>query len=121
MIQKALRLEPIPPDIYVQNLALVYFQTGDCREAIAACEKGLKREPDDLSSHVIRAAVYGSCGKEKEARKEAAEILRINPKFSVESFTRILPYKNQSDKDRVRPRSAQGGTTVSNRITGAGW
>ena len=101
LIQKALRLEPIPPDIYVQNLALVYFQTGDCKEALAACEKGLKRDPDHLSSRVIMAAVYGSCGREKEARKEAAEVLRINPKFSVESFTKNLPYKNPSDRDRT--------------------
>jgi len=41
VIQKALRLEPIPPDNYVQQLALVYFQTGDCKEALAACDKGL--------------------------------------------------------------------------------
>ncbi len=101
VIQKALRLEPIAPDIYVQNLALVYFQTGDCKEAIAACEKGLKRQPDNLNSHVIMAAVYGSCGREKKARKEATEILRINPKFTVESYTRILPYKNPSDRDRT--------------------
>jgi adenylate cyclase len=101
VIQKALRLEPYAPDIYLQNLALVYFQTGDCREAMAACEKGLKRQPDNLNSHVITAAVYGSCGRETEARKEAAEILRINPKFTVDSYTRILPYKNPSDKDRT--------------------
>ncbi len=101
VIQKALRLEPIAPDIYVQNLALVYFQTGDCKEALAACEKGLKREPDNMNSHVIVAAVYGSCGREREARKEATEVLRINPKFTVESYSKILPYKNQSDKDRT--------------------
>ena len=101
LIQKALRLEPIPPDIYVQNLALVYFQTGDCKEALAACDKGLKRDPDHLSSRVIMAAVYGSCGREKEARKEASEVLRINPKFTVESFTKNLPYKNPSDRDRT--------------------
>jgi adenylate cyclase len=101
VIQKTLRLEPIAPDIYVQNLALVHFQTGDCKEALAACEKGLKRELDNLNSHVIMAAVYGSCGREKEARKAATEVLRINPKFTVESYTRILPYKNQSDKDRT--------------------
>ena len=101
VIRKALRLEPMAPDIYVQNLALLYFQTGDCREAIAACEKGLKRQPDDLNSHVIMAAVYGSCGREKEGRKEAAEVLRINPKFTVESYAAILPYKNPSDRDRT--------------------
>jgi len=101
VIRKALRLEPIPPDIFVQNLALVYFQTGDCKEAVAACEKGLKRQPDNLNSHVIAAAVYGSCDKEKEARKEAAEVLRINPKFTVASYTGNLPYKNPSDRDRT--------------------
>jgi adenylate cyclase len=101
VIRKALRLEPIPPDNYVQQLALVYLQTGDCKEAIAACNKGLKRQPDHLISRVIMAAVYGSCDREKEARKEAAEVLRINPKFTVESFMRNIPYKNPSDRDRT--------------------
>jgi adenylate cyclase len=101
VIRKALRLEPIPPDNYVQQMALVYFQTGDCKEAIAACDKGLKRQPDHLVSRVIMAAVYGSCGREKEARKEAAEVLRINPKFTVESFMGNTPYKNPADRDRT--------------------
>jgi adenylate cyclase len=101
VIRKALRLEPIPPDNYVQQLALVYFQTGDCKEAIAACDKGLKRDPDHLVSRIIMAAVYGSCGRETEARKEATEVLRINPKFTVESFMKVIPYKNPSDRDRV--------------------
>ncbi|MDA8121542.1 MAG: adenylate/guanylate cyclase domain-containing protein [Deltaproteobacteria bacterium] len=98
-MRRALRLEPIAPDIYVQNLALLHFQAGDCKEALAVCEKGLQRERDSLNSHAIRAAVYGYCGREDEARKEATEVLRINPKFTVESYTRILPYKYQSNKD----------------------
>jgi adenylate cyclase len=99
VIRKALRLEPMAPGIFVQNLALVYFQAGDCKEALAVCEKGLKRERDNLNSHAIRAAVYGYCGREEEARVEAAEVLRINPKFTVESYTRILPYRYPSNKD----------------------
>jgi adenylate cyclase len=99
VMQKALRLEPMAPGIYVQNLALVYFQAGDCKEALAVSDKGLKRETDNLNSHVIRAAVYGFCGREGEARKEAIEVLRINPKFTVESYTKILPYRYQSNRD----------------------
>jgi adenylate cyclase len=99
VIRKALRLEPMAPDIFVQNLALVYFQAGDGKEALATCEKGLKREKNNLNSHAIRAAVYGYCGREEEARKEATEVLRINPNFTVESYTRILPYKYPSNKD----------------------
>ena len=30
-------------------------------------------------------------GREEEARAEAAEVLRINPKFSVDYFAKILP------------------------------
>jgi adenylate cyclase len=63
--------------------------------------KGIKREPDNLNSRVIRAAVFGFCGREEEARMEATEVLRINPKFTVASYTGILPYKNPADKDRT--------------------
>jgi hypothetical protein len=39
-------------------------------------------------------------GREKEARAEAAEVLRINPKFSVDSYAKRLPYKDQSEIDK---------------------
>jgi len=99
VIKRALRLEPMAPDIFVQNLALVYFQAEDCKEALAVSDKGLKRETDNLNSHAIRAAIYGFCGREGQARKEAIEVLRINPKFTVESYTKILPYKYQANRD----------------------
>ena len=101
VLQKAIRLEPLAPDNYIRQLALVYFQTGDCKEAIGMCEKGIERQPDHLVCRVIIAAVYGSCGRETEARKEAAEVLRINPKFIAASFMGNIPYKNPSDRDRV--------------------
>jgi adenylate cyclase len=101
VIQKAMRLEPMAPDIYVRQLALDYFQAGDCKEALAECDKGLKRQPDHIFSRVIMAAVYGACGREEEARKEATEVLRINPKFTVDSFMGKTPYKNPSDRERV--------------------
>jgi adenylate cyclase len=78
---------------------LVCFRAGDCKETLTTCEKGLRREPNNLNSHAIRAAVYGHCGREEEARKEATEVLRINTKFTVEFYTRILPYKYQANKD----------------------
>ncbi len=39
--------------------------------------------------------------REKEARAEAAEVLRINPKFSVDSHAKMLSFKDQSVNDRV--------------------
>ena len=41
------------------------------------------------------AATYSLLGRDEEARAEAEEVLRINPRFSLESFAKISPQKNQ--------------------------
>ena len=38
---------------------------------------------------------------EREASARAAEVVRINPKFSVDSYAKTLPYKNQSETDKL--------------------
>ncbi len=40
-------------------------------------------------------------GREKDARFEAAEVLRVNPKFALGSLGKMLPYKDQSEIDNV--------------------
>ena len=41
-------------------------------------------------------------GREKEARAEAEEVLRINPKFSLDYFVKTAaPYKDQSEIDKI--------------------
>jgi TolB-like protein len=99
--QKTLRLEPMAPDLYFRQVALSHFMLGDCREAIATGDNGPRRQPDNLNSHAIMAIIYGGCGKVEDARKEAMEVLRINPKFTVDSYTAILPYRQRSDRDRL--------------------
>ena len=39
------------------------------------------------------AAVYSRAGRDEKARIEAAEVLRINPKFSLEKFAKDVTYK----------------------------
>ena len=40
-------------------------------------------------------------GEEREARAEAAEVVRINPKFSLDYYRKTMPYKNQPLLDRL--------------------
>ena len=52
-----------------------------------------------LSQHTLGAslhlaAVYSELGKETEARAEAAEVLRLNPKFSLEVHKERVPIKD---------------------------
>jgi len=61
----------------------------------------LHQLPDYLINHVYLTASYIMIGMELEASKQAEEILRIDSNFSVDKFGRFLPYKNQSDTDRI--------------------
>ena len=68
-------------------------------EAIAQLKKAIEREPRDIMSYIVLASTYSMAGREKEARAAAAEVIKINPKFSLENWKRstrikIYPKKN---------------------------
>ena len=59
-----------------------------------------KINPKDLLGHVNLCANYCSVGRMEEARKEASEVLRINPKYSVSKAEKTNPLKNPVVKNR---------------------
>jgi adenylate cyclase len=74
---------------------------GRLEEAVSACKKGIQGAPDFIVAHINLAATYSLMGREKEARAEAEEVLRINPKYSVDSMAKRVPYKDQSEIDKL--------------------
>ena len=84
----AIRLNPIPPSYYFWSLGLSYGATGQYEEAITWCEKAVHMEPDSLLARIMMTAVYSWSGRDEEARAEAAEVLRLNPNFSLERFAK---------------------------------
>ena len=84
----AIRLNPIPPTNYLWSLGLAYAETGQYDEAITWCEKAVRQAPDNLWPRIMMTTVYSWSGRDEEARAEAAEVLRINPKFSLERFAK---------------------------------
>jgi adenylate cyclase len=101
LFEKAMRLNPLPPSCYYLHYGHTYRMTGRFQEAVAMFKKSIQLTPDNLFAHSGLAATYGLMGREKEARAEAAEALRINPKFSVEYAAKIIPFKRQEDKDQL--------------------
>jgi adenylate cyclase len=99
IIEKAIRLNPFPPSNYIFNLGLAYLFAGQHEAAIKQCKKATDREPNNLGAHLALAAAYSVSGRDEEAQAVGGEILRIEPKFSVEYFSRTLAYKNQADKE----------------------
>ncbi len=39
--------------------------------------------------------------REQEAREQAVEILKLNPKFTIEKYANALTYKNQEHAERA--------------------
>jgi adenylate cyclase len=86
--KKAIRLNPIPPGYYFWSLGLSYGAIGQYDEATTWCEKAVHMEPDSLMARLMMTAVYSWSGRDEEARTEAAEVLRIDPDFSLEKFAK---------------------------------
>ena len=101
LFKKAIRLNPFPPVWYLWGLGNCYRDLGRYEEAIGEFKKALRLYPDSLPPHLGLTATYSLMGREQEAHAEAAEILRLDPKFSLNRHAKgFLFFKNQSDADR---------------------
>jgi adenylate cyclase len=88
--QKAIRLSPFGPSNLYRDYSIALMGTGRFEEAVQALKKSIQLYPDDFMAHVFLAATFSMMGHEKEARAEAAEVLRINPKFSLDSMAKRM-------------------------------
>ncbi|MCX5913835.1 MAG: tetratricopeptide repeat protein, partial [Deltaproteobacteria bacterium] len=91
-LQHAIRLNPFAPSMFFNNLAVAYRDAGQYEKAIEEAKKALQREPNTQFPYIHMAISYIRLGREEEARTAAAEILRINPKFSLERYAKTLPF-----------------------------
>ena len=74
---------------------------GHYDEAITAGKEAIRIEPNNLTAHAFLAVAYSLKGREEEACSEAREVLRINPKFSVDYWAKTMPYRNETDKELI--------------------
>jgi len=101
LLKKAICLNPIPRSWYLNTLGCAYRLTGRYEEAIATYKKALHRARGSLFAHLGLASAYSLLGREEEARAEAEEVLRIDPKFSLDHLAKSLFFKNQADTELV--------------------
>lgn len=114
VFQKAIRLNPIGSSSTIFTfLGIAYIRAERFNEAISAFKQALLRSPNNLHAHVMLAATYIAVGREKEARAEAAEVLRLNPKFSLDKYVEgISGYFTEKSKSIL--------DTLINRLRKAG-
>jgi hypothetical protein len=75
-------------------------------EAVRWLCESASRRPNMQAAHLMLAAAYAQSGQLEEARKQAAEVLRINPGFTIErwkGFRLIFKYpKEFAHRDGLR-------------------
>jgi len=95
----AMRLNPIPPNNYLWSLGLSFAYTEQYEEAKKWCEKAVHQEANDLLARIMMTVVYSLSGYDEKARTEANEVLRIQPKFSLEKYKKKITYKREVDRE----------------------
>jgi len=99
LIYKAIRLNPFPPNWYFFSLGNAFFMLGEYNQAVEAYKKALQHSPDLLLAYIGLAASFSASNRAEDARAAASQIVRIDPKFSIEVFARSLTYKNENHKE----------------------
>jgi adenylate cyclase len=89
-----MRLNPNPPAFYFTNLGAVYFFTGQTQEAIEALKECVTRAPDFIFAHVFLTLAYVKTNRLDEARREAQEVLRIDPNFVSAEHGAVVSFKD---------------------------
>jgi adenylate cyclase len=92
LFEKAIRLNPIGPSTFYFDFGIALRDTGKMDEAVATFKKSVERAPNWIWPHAHLAVTYSLMGMDQEARAEAAEVLRINPRFSIEWFAKNTAY-----------------------------
>ena len=110
MYQKALRLNPFAGSAYHHHFGNSLVNAGRYEEAVSEYKKAIQLERNNIFAHQGLAVAYIMTGRDKEARAEAAEVLRINPKFTVDRlFSKTTLQKDQAKVDMSRTALQKAG------------
>ena len=99
--ERALSLKALPSDDRcLYGVASAYALAGRLEEAVELHLRLLQQFPNFLVSHLQLADIYSQLGREAEAQAAAAEVLRINPQFSLEVHKQRVPLKDPAMLER---------------------
>jgi len=100
MVERALRLNPRYPTVYLINLGFTYRLAGRYEDAIATAKQILARQPTALPAYFMLTYSYAQLDRLAEAQAAAAELRRLNPSFSLEMWKQVAAFKDPALLER---------------------
>jgi adenylate cyclase len=108
-IAMAMRLDPHGSPMVLHTLAQAHFSLGDYETAARDLLGRIARMPGTDASRMLLVSCYGHLGRAEDARKAWAELLNVNPHFSLQQRARVLPYKDPGDFHKIVEGLAKAG------------
>jgi TolB-like protein len=78
-------------------------------EAIHRLRHAIELAPKFLPAHVRLTCAYAELDRLEEAKQEAAQILQLNPGFSIEFWDEFTPYRTPDQRERFRSMLRKAG------------
>jgi len=97
VLEAIVRLDPFPLSPMFGQMGLASYMRKRYGDAVHWCRECISRQPSQHWPHVTLACAYAQSGQLEEARAAAAQVLRINPGFTIESSKRTRVYKDPKD------------------------
>jgi adenylate cyclase len=102
ILEANMRLDPFPRLTGSANVeAIANYMLKRYGEAVRLLGECTSRLPNLQWPHHWLASAYAQLGQLEEARREAAEVLRVNPRFTIEKFKRLVVFKNPNDAEHL--------------------
>jgi len=95
LLHRAMRLNPYYPDWYLWYLGAAHYQACDYQNAIEA----ISRMKNPAEGRRVLAASYAMLGRRPEATRQAEEVLRVHPNFSLDHWAEVQPDRNRADTE----------------------
>ena len=97
-----MRLDPFHPHfapLMIGEACYLLKQYDEAQRWLGQCTA---RAPNHQYGHAFLAATYAQLGRLEDARVEAAEVLRVNPKYSIrETQKRVSFFKRSEDMEHL--------------------
>jgi adenylate cyclase len=98
LLEANIRLDPFALPIFSSGfMGLTNYMLKRYPEAVHWLRECALRLPNIQLPHLWLASAYAQSGQLEQAKKEGAEVLRINPRFTIEGYKRFLQYKDPKD------------------------
>ena len=99
-LEKAFRLNPIPPPYYYHFLGGAYAFDEQYDKTIEIQNQGINIDPEPITPYLSLTSTYIEIENLEQAKISAKKILEIDPSFSLEYHKNVIPLKDQAKLER---------------------